>query len=85
MPATLILQFTASQERVEVSSFSDASKTMRNHIATHGYGASSMRGKCGTVLQNNKTIGVISYNGRAWTGPFPSEEIVGDDLTEQFE
>ncbi len=61
---------------VEVTTLAEASKALCAWRERNGLGSGNIGGKCGEVLDGEKLVARISYNGRAWEpGKWPTKEI----------
>lgn len=70
---------------VKVDTLKQAAELMRATIRENEYGVSHQCGRCGDVVSDSgELLAVVSYNGRVWKGPYPSEEITGDALVKDL-
>ena len=52
---------------VEVGSFAQASRALRDWVDRNELGAGNMAGRCGEVTADGRVVARVSYNGRVWT------------------
>jgi len=68
--------YLTGRKVVKVNSIAEASQAFRKFIELNNFGASDLSAKSGEVMDGNKQIAKISYNGRAWQpGVWPTAEI----------
>ena len=64
----MILKLRAKMDRqdVTVEDWSDASAVFRAWIEKNGYGASNLARGAGDIIDMDKKVAHVSYNGRVW-------------------